>query len=82
MQPGVEIDYSDGSSCAAPAAAGQEASGADDSRAYVVNVSSRKFRDPSCSAVGKISPANRSDVRASRVELLDEGYDPCGICRP
>ena len=82
MQPGVEIDYSDGSSCAAAEMAGQEASGADDSRAYVVNVSSRKFHDPSCSAVEKISPANRSDVSASRAELLDEGYDPCGLCKP
>lgn len=82
VQPGVEIDYSDGSSCAAAEMAGQEASGADDSRAYVVNVSSRKFHDPSCSAVEKISPANRSDVSASRAELLDEGYDPCGLCKP
>lgn len=49
---------------------------------YVLNTNSMKFHDPGCRAAKSISPKNRKDFHGSRQELLNSGYDPCGICDP
>lgn len=49
---------------------------------YVLNKSSMKFHDPSCSAVAEIQEKNRWDYRGTRESVIDMGYSPCGICDP
>lgn len=49
---------------------------------YVLNTSTMKFHYPDCTSVGRISSENRSDVEASREDLIARGYDPCGRCHP
>jgi len=49
---------------------------------YVVNTNSKKFHLPDCSDVDKMKKENRQSVRASRDELIAEGYEPCQHCNP
>lgn len=84
VQPGVSIDYTTGDSwldtedrpVESPAAT------AADEEHYVLNTNSMKFHLPDCAGVESMSPANRQDYTGSRQELLDQGYSPCGTCKP
>lgn len=49
---------------------------------YIINTSSGKFHLPGCSAVVRMKESNKSQARGSRQQMLDRGYNPCGICRP
>lgn len=95
VQPGVVIDYATGDSWLegdAPASSGSsttqtETSSSDTSTAeqeesYVLNTSSKKFHRPDCSGVEGMNPANRQDYTGTRQSLLDQGYSPCGTCKP
>ncbi len=81
VQPGVEIDYATGESwldTSQPAQTTKQDTQAD----YVLNTNSKKFHYPSCSSVADMNPANRSDYHGTRAALIDQGYDPCGRCKP
>ena len=96
VQPGVVIDYATGDSWLeedAPAGVGgsssaqEDTSGGDTSAAeqeetYVLNTSSKKFHRPDCSGVDSMNQANRQDYTGTRQSLIDQGYSPCGICKP
>jgi hypothetical protein len=49
---------------------------------YVVNTNTGKFHYPNCKSVGKIKDKNRMDFTGTRAELIGEGYEPCGSCKP
>ena len=49
---------------------------------YVLNTNTGRFHYPDCRSVGDIKPKNREDVEATREELLDRGFIPCGNCNP
>lgn len=49
---------------------------------YVVNDNSKKFHKIDCSAVKKISSNNRMVMVGSKEELVNQGYEPCKICKP
>ena len=49
---------------------------------YVLNTNSMKFHLSTCSGVESMSSANRQDYTGSRQDLLDQGYSPCGTCKP
>lgn len=51
-------------------------------REYVLNTKSKKFHFPSCGSAANMSASNRSDVVATRDELIARGYSPCGNCEP
>jgi len=79
VQPGVTIDYATGESCLAEDGT---SAGSGNGASYVLNTNSKKFHDPGCSNAASISAGNRQDFTGSREELLDQGYTPCGQCRP
>lgn len=74
-QPGVEIDYATGESRAADSQTQEQ-------RTYILNTSSKKFHTPDCSSVAKIGESNKQTYTGSRSDLLAQGYQPCGICKP
>lgn len=83
-QPGIEIDYATGESWLAetaeePSPTENTASGEE---RYVLNTSSKKFHKLDCSGVQSMSEANRQDYTGERDALLEQGYQPCGICKP
>lgn len=49
---------------------------------YVCNINSMKFHYPDCSSVESMSAKNKLEVTATRDELITQGYDPCGWCKP
>ena len=89
VQPGITIDYATGASAAGgeevpqASAPAQTTSGSEEeTQQYVLNTSSMKFHEPDCSGVASMSDANRQDYTGSRQDLIDQGYTPCGICKP
>ena len=83
VQPGIEIDYATGDSWLEREDRQPQETVADDGgTAYVINTNSGKFHFPTCSSVADMSPGNRQDYIGDRQELLDQGYTPCGICKP
>ena len=86
VQPGVVIDYATGASWLeedVPTSTTQpeETAAAEESH-YVLNTSSMKFHLPTCSGVESMSPSNRQDYTGTRQALLEQGYTPCGTCKP
>lgn len=85
IQPGVVIDYATGESRrAAEPSAGDETSGTvrSEPRDYVINTNSGKFHLPECSSVDSIKEKNKEVFRGTREFLIEEGFEPCGSCRP
>ena len=75
VTPGAEINYSNG-------VVTTEEQAAQEARAYVLNTRSGVFHYPSCDGAKSIYKKNRQDVTATRKEMTDQGYIPCGYCEP
>ena len=91
VQPGIAIDYTDGSSSLIntneTATTSEDSNSKQDNSpknnmSYVLNNNTHKFHYPGCASAKKISPANREDCNASRDEIIARGYDPCKKCNP
>ena len=96
VQPGVTIDYATGNSWLegdAPTSSDSSTtvpeeissggtSTVEQEESYVLNTSSKKFHRPDCSGVASMSPENRQDYTGTRQSLIDQGYSPCGTCKP
>ena len=81
-QPGITIDYATGNSWLDDT--GSLNSMLDRwvrSGMYLIP-SSKKFHLPDCSGAQSMSETNRKDYTGSRQALIDQGYAPCGICKP
>ena len=92
VQPGVVITYANGKNApdkkytAKSNVSGNKSkaiiSREDTVRTYILNVSSKKFHLPSCDAVNKMKPKNKTTYKGTRSSLTKNGYNPCGICNP
>ncbi len=49
---------------------------------YVLNKKSKKFHQTACHAVLDMSEKNKEYYSGSRQMLIDQGYEPCGDCKP
>ena len=49
---------------------------------FILNINSKKFHLPGKSCADSISEKNRENSSLSREELIEQGYSPCGICKP
>jgi len=78
VQPGVEIDYRDGSSRLAE----DVDIPATDVKTYICNTNTLKFHLPSCGSVSDMKGKNKKTYTGSREILIEEGYKPCGNCKP
>lgn len=75
VTPGAEINYVNGVVTTEEQAAQEE-------RLYVINTRSGVFHYPSCDGAKSIYQKNRKEVTATRKDLTDQGYIPCGYCEP
>lgn len=85
VQPGIVIDYTDGSSYLAEEEVTRETADiveSADAQEYVLNTSSMKFHIPSCSSVEDMAEHNKKDYTGNREELIEQGYSSCGRCMP
>lgn len=49
---------------------------------YVININTQKFHLPGCSSVGDMAEKNKETTDLLKDELLNQGYSPCGRCKP
>lgn len=49
---------------------------------FVLNKHTMKYHMPNCSSVKDIKESNRQDFYGSRLEVINLGYSPCGVCNP
>ncbi len=49
---------------------------------YVLNTGTKKFHYPSCDSVQQMKSKNRDYFTGTRDELISQGYEPCGNCKP
>ena len=49
---------------------------------YILNVKRKRFHDPSCPSVADISEQNKEEYIGDREVLIEQGYQPCGRCKP
>ena len=49
---------------------------------WVLNTSSKRFHLPDCSSVPTIKESHRSEFTGPRDTLIEQGYKPCGACKP
>jgi DNA-entry nuclease len=49
---------------------------------YILNTSTKVFHYPSCSSVKQMSAKNTKSSVATRDEIIETGYRPCGRCKP
>lgn len=48
---------------------------------YIGNENSKKFHRPDCNSVEKMSESNKVMFN-SRKDAINQGYGPCGVCKP
>ena len=81
VQPGVEINYATGDSWEASSKP-EEPDTSNEENTYILNTNSKKFHKETCSNATDISEKNRETKKTSRDELIEQGYSPCGTCKP
>ncbi len=79
VQPGIEIDYSTGESKAVDS---ETETSNDEKQTYIVNLNTKKFHTKDCPAVQKIKADNKKSYTGYRDNLVNNGYEPCGQCKP
>lgn len=79
VQPGVNINYTNGESSLEQVQSVVEQSVAAD---YVLNTNTKKFHKPSCSSANIIAEHNKELYNGSREDLIEQGYSPCLRCNP
>ncbi len=95
VQPGVLINYADGSNAADPNyiplddttelttdATRDTAWGNAATCSYVANKNSKKFHYDTCSSVSSMKESNKWYYEGTRDELIAMGYVPCKKCNP
>ena len=81
VQPGIVINYADGSSARA-AAASPSPTVSSEQMTYIVNTNTGKFHLPTCSSVSDIKEKNKMTYSGNREDLISQGYEPCKRCNP
>lgn len=82
IQPGIEIDYADGSSHLAGETETNTEKKNTKYENYILNTNSKKFHYPSCTSVADTKEKNKESYNGTRDWLTNNGYSPCGICKP
>lgn len=85
-QPGIAIDYATGDShqddsIVADASKSTTAAEAN-VQTYVLNTNTKKFHKESCNSAKSMDASNKKIYTGSRQELIDMGYEACGVCKP
>ncbi len=85
-QPGIAIDYATGDShqddsIVADASKSTTAAEAN-VQTYVLNTNPKKFHKESCNSAKSMDASNKKIYTGSRQEIIDMGYEACGVCKP
>ncbi len=85
-QPGIAIDYATGNShqddAVSESVSQTTVSDSANVQTYVLNTNTKKFHKESCSSAKSMDASNKKIYTGSRQELIDMGYEACGVCKP
>lgn len=81
-QPGIIIDYATGMSKADDNTANFSEEQKEKKQTYVINKKTKKFHDSSCKSIASTSDENKETIKEKRSDLIADGYEPCGNCKP
>ena len=97
VQPGVKINYKDGTSRGKNIINNNSSSKSSKkyktkyknknvkktkSGIYILSKNTKKFHYSNCGYVNRIKPSNRIEFHGSRKTLINKGYSPCKGCNP
>ncbi len=86
VQPGVIIDYLTGDNRLDPDYKNQSEISSEETpvseSGYILNTNTRRFHRPSCESVKDMKEKNKVSSTKNRQEIINDGYKPCGRCRP
>lgn len=91
IQPGIAIDYATGDSWESEETIFDQKDGEvtpdpGDAQAaaetYILNTNTMKFHKPDCSSVDDMEEHNKQEYTGNRADLMADGYEPCGRCKP
>lgn len=82
VQPGITINYADGSSSETDTIQSMGKKETSTELTYVLNTKTNKFHLPSCSSTDTIKTENRQEFTGNREKLIEMGYEPCKRCSP
>lgn len=85
-QPGIAIDYATGDShqddsIVADASKSTTAAEAN-VQTYIINTNTKKFHKELCNSAKSMDASNKKIYTGSRQEIIDMGYEACGVCKP
>lgn len=49
---------------------------------YILNTNTMRFHFPSCDSVNQMKEHNKEYYSGTREQLIENGYVPCGNCKP
>ena len=85
-QPGIAIDYATGNShlddSVTESSSQAAVSDSANVQTYVLNTNTKKFHKESCNSAKSMDASNKKIYKGSRQELIDMGYEACGVCKP
>lgn len=85
-QPGVTIDYLTGESClngeTIELNVQKQYTANENGIVYILNTSTKKYHDETCKTGLKTKEENRETFNGTIEWLEDNGYEPCGLCKP
>ena len=85
-QPGIAIDYATGNShlddSVTESSSQAAVSDSANVQTYILNTNTKKFHKESCNSAKSMEASNKKIYTGSRQELIDMGYEACGVCKP
>lgn len=86
IQPGIAINYKTGDSILIRSkempSSNEDQEYHKGDQVYIINRSNHKFHTETCTYVTKMNFENREEYEGELKWLLDNGYEPCKVCRP
>lgn len=87
VQPQITINYATGESQVADDAKEQSKTSKEEEKPqgkqeYILNKNTQKFHKKDCSSVRDMKPQNKKEYNGTKEELMKQGYEPCGSCKP
>ncbi len=87
VQPQITINYATGESQVAKDAPRNKEETKEDKneqgkQAYILNKNTHKFHKKDCSSVRDMKPQNKKEYHGTKEDLIKQGYEPCGSCKP
>lgn len=79
---GAAPDRSDAISSAEQSEFSRTAGNTDGGEEYILNIGTKKFHKNDCKNAQSIIGKNKKEYVGSRQQLINDGYTPCGACKP